>query len=75
MTGSSVVACAPISKRNIEKTVFRPKVEGAPIMVGLGLVYCKDDALGGEIGTVRVLGQNRPKCPLGPRALLSLTEN
>jgi hypothetical protein len=45
MTGSGVVACAPISQRNVEKTIFRPKEEGAPIMVGLGLVYFKDDAL------------------------------
>jgi hypothetical protein len=45
MTGSSVVACAPISKRDVEKTIFRPKEQSTPIMVGLRLVYFKDDAL------------------------------
>jgi hypothetical protein len=45
VTGAVVVVGTPIAERNVEKTIFRPKEEGAPIMVGLGLVYCKDDAV------------------------------
>jgi hypothetical protein len=45
VTGSSVVVGTPISERNVEKIILRAKEEGAAIMVGLRLVYLKDDAL------------------------------
>ena len=44
VTRAVVIVGAPIPKRNVEQTIFRPKEQGAAILVGLGLVYCKNDA-------------------------------